>query len=195
MIMLEGAKATTETVDTLRTGASAMKSIQISLYQDPVCMMIVFLKELWPDVKDSNLFQAPLYWDLYAPRGLNTARICFTCHNFEYQGTTPASELASCGIDVHQLSRHDRMQENASHDRVNPIKVIDFNGSFELRKRHQGEMCFTCSHSLGCDRVLQHSNNSISIFLSLPRLSLYVSALILLKNMITWGLKWLSLFR
>ncbi|XP_058072834.1 uncharacterized protein LOC131221560 isoform X2 [Magnolia sinica] len=31
MIILEGAKATTETVDALRTGASAMKSIQISL--------------------------------------------------------------------------------------------------------------------------------------------------------------------
>ncbi|XP_058095226.1 probable starch synthase 4, chloroplastic/amyloplastic [Magnolia sinica] len=67
-------------------------------------------------------FVAPLYWDLYAPRGLNTARICFTCHNFEYQGTAPASELASCGLDVHQLSRPDRMQDNASHDRVNPIK-------------------------------------------------------------------------
>ncbi|XP_058077365.1 uncharacterized protein LOC131225789 [Magnolia sinica] len=135
-------------------------------------MVIVFLKELWPDVKDSNLFQAPLYWDLYAPRGLNTARIFFTCHNFEYQGTTPASELASYGIDVHQLSRHDRMQENASHDRVNLIKVINFNGSFELRKRHQGATCFTCPHSLGCDCVLQHCNNSISIFLSLPQLSL-----------------------
>ncbi|XP_058071695.1 uncharacterized protein LOC131220860 [Magnolia sinica] len=62
MIMLEGAKATTETVDALRTGASAMKSIQISLYQDPVCMMIVFLKELWLDVKDSNLFQKQIHF-------------------------------------------------------------------------------------------------------------------------------------
>lgn len=67
-------------------------------------------------------FVAPLYWDLYAPKGFNSARICFTCHNFEYQGTAPASELASCGLDVHQLNRPDRMQDNSAHDRVNPVK-------------------------------------------------------------------------
>ncbi|XP_031388367.1 probable starch synthase 4, chloroplastic/amyloplastic isoform X5 [Punica granatum] len=67
-------------------------------------------------------FVAPLYWDLYAPKGLNSARICFTCHNFEYQGTAPASEMASCGLDVQQLNRPDRMQDNSSHERVNPIK-------------------------------------------------------------------------
>ncbi|KAK4764896.1 hypothetical protein SAY86_025986 [Trapa natans] len=67
-------------------------------------------------------FVAPLYWDLYAPRGLNSARICFTCHNFEYQGTAPASEMASCGLDVQQLNRPDRMQDNTSRDRVNPVK-------------------------------------------------------------------------
>ena len=63
--------------------------------------------------------QAPLYWDLYAPKGLNSARICFTCHNFEYQGTAPAAELASCGLNVHQLNKPDRMQDNSAHDRVN----------------------------------------------------------------------------
>ncbi|KAG9447544.1 hypothetical protein H6P81_013672 [Aristolochia fimbriata] len=67
-------------------------------------------------------FVAPLYWDLYAPRGLNSARICFTCHNFEYQGKEPASELRSCGLDVPQLNRPDRMQDNTEHDKVNPIK-------------------------------------------------------------------------
>ncbi|XP_010538526.1 PREDICTED: probable starch synthase 4, chloroplastic/amyloplastic isoform X2 [Tarenaya hassleriana] len=67
-------------------------------------------------------FVAPLYWDLYAPKGLNSARICFTCHNFEYQGNAPASELASCGLDVSQLNRPDRMQDNSSEDRINPVK-------------------------------------------------------------------------
>jgi charged multivesicular body protein 4A/B len=40
MIMLEGAKATTETVDALRTGASAMKAMHKSTY--------VMLYELLP---------------------------------------------------------------------------------------------------------------------------------------------------
>nr|WQA41339.1 SS6 [Ambrosia trifida] len=67
-------------------------------------------------------FIAPLYWDLYVPKGLDSARICFTCHNFEYQGTAPASELASCGLDVYHLNRPDRMQDNSSNDRINPVK-------------------------------------------------------------------------
>ncbi|XP_048230260.1 probable starch synthase 4, chloroplastic/amyloplastic isoform X3 [Ricinus communis] len=79
-----------------------------------------------PDIIHSHdwqtAFVAPLYWDLYAPKGLNSARICFTCHNFEYQGTAPASELASCGLDVHHLNRPDRMQDNLAHDRINPVK-------------------------------------------------------------------------
>lgn len=56
-------------------------------------------------------------------KGLNSARICFTCHNFEYQGTAPATELASCGLDVYHLNRPDRMQDNSAQDRINPIKV------------------------------------------------------------------------
>ncbi|KAJ1389724.1 Starch synthase, catalytic domain [Sesbania bispinosa] len=67
-------------------------------------------------------FIAPLYWDIYAPKGLNSARICFTCHNFEYQGTAAASDLESCGLDSHHLNRPDRMQDNSAHDRVNSVK-------------------------------------------------------------------------
>ncbi|CAA7397654.1 unnamed protein product [Spirodela intermedia] len=67
-------------------------------------------------------FVPPLYWDVYSSKGFNSARICFTCHNFEYQGVSPASELASCGLDVHHLHRPDRMQDNSSHERINPVK-------------------------------------------------------------------------
>ncbi|XP_057844766.1 probable starch synthase 4, chloroplastic/amyloplastic isoform X2 [Cryptomeria japonica] len=67
-------------------------------------------------------FVAPLYWDIYAPQGLNSARIAFTCHNFEYQGTESAAALAACGLDVQQLNRPDRMQDNFKHDRINAVK-------------------------------------------------------------------------
>ncbi|XP_020554089.1 probable starch synthase 4, chloroplastic/amyloplastic [Sesamum indicum] len=67
-------------------------------------------------------FVAPLYWDLYVPKGLDSARICFTCHNFEYQGAAPASDLASCGLDVYRLNKPDRMQDNSANDRVNSVK-------------------------------------------------------------------------
>uniref|UniRef100_A0ACD5T855 Uncharacterized protein n=1 Tax=Avena sativa TaxID=4498 RepID=A0ACD5T855_AVESA len=66
-------------------------------------------------------FVAPLYWDIYANLGFNSARICFTCHNFEYQGTAPARDLAWCGLDVEHLDRPDRMRDN-SHGRINVVK-------------------------------------------------------------------------
>lgn len=57
-------------------------------------------------------------------KGLNSARICFTCHNFEYQGAASASNLGSCGLDVYHLNRPDRMQDHSANDRVNPVKVL-----------------------------------------------------------------------
>ncbi|XP_057750018.1 probable starch synthase 4, chloroplastic/amyloplastic isoform X1 [Arachis stenosperma] len=67
-------------------------------------------------------FVAPLYWEMYAPKGLDSARMCFTCHNFQYQGIAAASELESCGLHAHQLNRPDRMQDNSAHDKVNAVK-------------------------------------------------------------------------
>jgi len=69
--------------------------------------------------------QAPLYWDVYANLGFNSARICFTCHNFEYQGVAPAQDLAYCGLDVDHLDRPDRMRDN-SHGRINVVKVFTY---------------------------------------------------------------------
>lgn len=74
-------------------------------------------------MRTNSYFQAPLYWDIYAAKGFNSSRICFTCHNFEYQGTTHFSELSSCGLDIQRLNRPDRMQDNSSPDKINPLKV------------------------------------------------------------------------
>lgn len=65
---------------------------------------------------------APMYWDLYAPQGLDSARVAFTCHNFEYQGTESAGTLACCGLNPQQLHRVDRMQDNVVHSRINLLK-------------------------------------------------------------------------
>ncbi|XP_024531361.1 probable starch synthase 4, chloroplastic/amyloplastic isoform X1 [Selaginella moellendorffii] len=65
---------------------------------------------------------APLYWDIYVPLGLNSARLAFTCHNFEYQGTESPAALAAFGLNVQQQFRQDRMQDSFMHDRVNLLK-------------------------------------------------------------------------
>lgn len=65
---------------------------------------------------------APLYWDLYVPQGLDSARVAFTCHNFEYQGTENPGALALCGLNPQRLHRPDRMQDNFVHSRINLLK-------------------------------------------------------------------------
>lgn len=79
-----------------------------------------------PDVIHSHDWQtavvAPLYWDVYYPQGFDSAKVAFTCHNFEYQGTDSPSALASCGLDVPSHFRQDRMQDNYMPDKVNLLK-------------------------------------------------------------------------
>lgn len=65
---------------------------------------------------------APMYWNLYVQQGMDSARIAFTCHNFEYQGSDNPEALASCGLDPQLLHRPDRMQDNFEHSRVNLLK-------------------------------------------------------------------------
>ncbi|KAL5223414.1 hypothetical protein ABZP36_028127 [Zizania latifolia] len=108
-------------------------------------------------------FVAPLYWDIYATRGFNSARICFTCHNFEYQGTAPAPDLSYCGLDVEQLDRPDRMQDNA-HGRINVAKggivysniVTTVSPTYALEVRSEG------GHGLQ-DTLKMHSRKFVGI--------------------------------
>lgn len=67
-----------------------------------------------------------MYWNLYVQQGMDSARIAFTCHNFEYQGSDNPEALASCGLDPQLLHRPDRMQDNFEHSRVNLLKVNIF---------------------------------------------------------------------
>ncbi|CAI5507808.1 unnamed protein product, partial [Closterium sp. Naga37s-1] len=86
-----------------------------------------------PDIIHTHDWQtavvAPLYWDVYVPKGLNSAQLAFTCHNFEYQGSEQASALAACGLDVSRHNVAERMRDNFTHDRVNLLKAgIVFSG-------------------------------------------------------------------
>ncbi|KAH7437269.1 hypothetical protein KP509_05G063100 [Ceratopteris richardii] len=65
---------------------------------------------------------APLYWEIYVPQGLDSARIAFTCHNFEYQGRENPAALTSCGLDPKRMHRADRMQDNFIHNQINLLK-------------------------------------------------------------------------
>lgn len=67
--------------------------------------------------------QAPLYWDVFVPKGMSSAQVVLTCHNFEYQGTEHSSSLAWCGLDVARQLTAQRMQDNFLHDKVNLLKV------------------------------------------------------------------------
>ncbi|GJP56059.1 hypothetical protein CLOM_g15123, partial [Closterium sp. NIES-68] len=87
----------------------------------------LFVSHKRPDIIHTHDWQtavvAPLYWDVYVPKGLNSAQLAFTCHNFEYQGSEHASALAACGLDVSRHNVPERMRDNFMHDRVNLLKA------------------------------------------------------------------------
>eukprot|EP01018_Ginkgo_biloba_P004685 Gb_19169 [translate_table: standard] len=68
MIMLEGAKATTETVDALRSGASAMKTIQKAILSPPddggPCPLPFDCRGICPPPLDYNGICPPSHWVL-----------------------------------------------------------------------------------------------------------------------------------
>jgi hypothetical protein len=109
--------------------------------------------------------QAPLYWDVYANLGFNSARICFTCHNFEYQGIAPAQDLAYCGLDVDHLDRPDRMRDN-SHGRINVVKVFTYGkfvtGELGLDFSLMVALTLLCTYCSGCSCIFQHCDNCIT---------------------------------
>ncbi|KAJ3695063.1 hypothetical protein LUZ60_000440 [Juncus effusus] len=95
-------------------------------YFSRAALELIFQSAKKPDIIHCHdwqtAFVGPLYWEIYAKKGLNSARISFTCHNFEYQGAEVAAELAAVGLDVDHLNRPDRLQDHSSHDRINPVK-------------------------------------------------------------------------
>lgn len=68
--------------------------------------------------------QAPLYWNVYVPLGLDSARLAFTCHNFLYQGIENSEAIAACGLTVQDLMSPDQMQDNFFHNKINLLKVL-----------------------------------------------------------------------
>ena len=73
--------------------------------------------------------QAPLYWDIYVPLGLDSARLAFTCHNFEYQGSENSAAIAAVGLSAQSLMRPDRMQDNSFPNKINLLKVVDLSST------------------------------------------------------------------
>ncbi|GJP68970.1 hypothetical protein CLOP_g25604 [Closterium sp. NIES-67] len=89
------------------------------------------LEFLWaagkrPDIIHSHDWQtalvAPLYHDVFMPQGMSSARLAFTCHNFEYQGTDAPQALTGCGLDPARHNTLEGMRDNYAGNRINALK-------------------------------------------------------------------------
>ncbi|KAD3640847.1 hypothetical protein E3N88_30070 [Mikania micrantha] len=67
----------------------------------------------------------PLFWDIFANKGLASTRILLTCQSFKSQCLEQPDKLALCGLDPAKLHRHDRLQDNNKPHLVNILKVIN----------------------------------------------------------------------
>ncbi|CAI5500877.1 unnamed protein product, partial [Closterium sp. Naga37s-1] len=79
-----------------------------------------------PDIIHTHDWQtalvAPLYHDVLMPRGFTSARLAFTCHNMEYQGTDAPPALAACGLDPARHNTADGMRDPNAGNRINALK-------------------------------------------------------------------------
>ncbi|CAI7753256.1 unnamed protein product [Closterium sp. NIES-53] len=79
-----------------------------------------------PDIIHTHDWQtalvAPLYHDVFMPRGFTSARLAFTCHNMEYQGTDAPPALAACGLDPARHNTADGMRDPNAGNRINVLK-------------------------------------------------------------------------
>lgn len=75
MIMLEGAKATTETVDALRTGASAMKAMQKST---SVIFYNFTILQFYFELNFSQFLLGPTHLVMHVMQNRTTV-LCLTC--------------------------------------------------------------------------------------------------------------------
>ena len=102
--MLEGAKATTETVDALRSGASAMKAIQKATYD--ALSFRLFLSLRYGSKGRINLYFAVLFtcWLLYFCSGNTSCRFL-----------RPASLLTDCAFhELEGITFVGRVSENTA---------------------------------------------------------------------------------
>ncbi|CAI5478716.1 unnamed protein product [Closterium sp. Yama58-4] len=79
-----------------------------------------------PDIIHTHDWQtalvAPLYHDVFMPRGFSSARLAFTCHNMEYQGTDAPPALAACGLDPARHNTVAGMRDPNAANRINALK-------------------------------------------------------------------------
>nr|PNR39451.1 hypothetical protein PHYPA_019729 [Physcomitrium patens] len=73
------------------------------------------------DKSDIKHFTAPMYKSIYANAGLS-AKIAFTCHNFEPQGKASMEALMSSGLQFKAPLHQDDFQDNLVADKINILK-------------------------------------------------------------------------
>lgn len=64
-----------------------------------------------------------LLYEIYAHLGMHNSRVCYTIHNFRYQGVTGGEVLKATGLHRPEyFFQYDRMRDNTHHNALNFMK-------------------------------------------------------------------------
>jgi starch synthase len=83
-------------------------------------------EEIRPDIIHLHDWQtaviAPLYKEVFSPKGYNKPKIVFTIHNIEYQGRCSPQELDLVGLSGKDFLTPDKLQDTYYKDTINLLK-------------------------------------------------------------------------
>lgn len=83
-----------------------------------------------------------LLYEMYQQIGLHNQRVCYTIHNFRYQGVTGGEILTATGLHRPEyFFHHDRLQDNHHHNALNLMKggIVYSNFITTVSPRHAWE--------------------------------------------------------
>ncbi len=97
-----------------------------------------------------------LLYEMYQTQGMYNSRVCYTIHNFRYQGTTGIDILSATKLDRPKYYHHnDRLQDNLYPNALNFMKggIVYANSVTTVSPKHAWEACHT-DQGFGLDNTL-----------------------------------------
>ncbi len=92
-----------------------------------------------------------LLYEIYVQLGMSSQRVCYTIHNFRYQGVTGADILRATGLHRPEYFFHyDRLRDNRYHDALNMMKggIVYSNFITTVSPRHCWEARYDQGYGL-----------------------------------------------
>lgn len=141
--------------------------IERYLYFSRAAIEFMHKRELNADIIHLHDWQsaviAPLYYDIYKPKGFTKPKIAFTIHNIEYQGLCSPGNLDMIGLDGSSYLAADKLQDTNDKGLINLLKgAIVYSDRITTVSPNYAKEVLTPQGGRGLDQTLLHYQDKFS---------------------------------